>query len=145
MQVLFVLLSGAVLGGRLGALAQMIYLLLGLVGLPVFAGGASGPSVVVGPTGGYLFGYVFAAYLTGRIARSKRSPHLVWMIFATLSGLFLIYAFGEIGLWMWLKISFPALLMFGVIPFLPLDVIKAIMAAYIASRRQVKQLIQKQN
>jgi biotin transport system substrate-specific component len=145
MQVLFVLLSGAVLGGRLGALAQIIYLLLGLVGLPVFAGGASGPSVLVGPTGGYLFGYVFAAYLTGRITESKRSPRLVWMIFATLSGLFLIYAFGEIGLWMWLKISFPALLMFGVIPFLPLDVIKAIMAAYIASRRQVKQLIQKQN
>ena len=145
MQVLFVLLSGAVLGGRLGALAQMIYLLLGLVGLPVFAGGASGPSVLVGPTGGYLFGYVFAAYLTGRIAQSKRSPRLIWMIFATLSGLLLIYAFGEIGLWMWLKISFPALLMFGVIPFLPLDVIKAIMAAYIASRRQVKQLIQKQN
>ncbi len=143
MQVLFVLLSGAILGGRLGALAQMIYLLLGLVGLPVFAGGNAGPSVLIGPTGGYLFGFVFAAYLTGRIAQSKRSSHLSWMIFATLSGLLLIYALGEIGLWMWLRTSLPALLMVGVIPFIPLDIVKAILAAYIATRRQIKQLIHK--
>ena len=141
LQVFFVLLSGAILGGRLGALAQMIYLLLGLVGLPVFAGGGSGPGVLVGPTGGYLFGFVAGAYVTGKITQTKRSTHLVWMIFATLSGLFPIYLLGEIGLWMWLRSSLPILLMAGVIPFLPGDVIKAILAGYIASRKQLKQLL----
>jgi len=145
LQVFFVLLSGAVLGGRLGALAQMIYLLLGLIGLPVFAGGGSGPGVLVGPTGGYLLGFVVAAYLTGRIAEGERFSCLIRMIIASLSGLVPIYLLGEIGLWMWLRSSLPVLLMFGVIPFLPADVIKAIMAAYIASRRQMKQLLQKQN
>jgi biotin transporter BioY len=67
------------------------------------------------------------------------------MILASLSGLVPLYLLGEIGLWMWLRSSLPALLMFGVIPFLPADVIKAIMAAYIASRKQMKQLLQKQN
>ena len=143
LQVFFVLLSGAVLGGRLGALAQMIYLLLGLVGVPVFAGGESGPGVLVGPTGGYLFGFIAAAYVTGKITQTERSTRLVWMLFATLSGLFPIYLLGEIGLWMWLRnSSLPVLLMAGVIPFLPGDIIKAIVAAYIASRKQLKQLLQ---
>jgi len=145
LQVFFVLLSGAVLGGRLGALAQMIYLLLGLIGLPVFAGGESGPGVLVGPTGGYLLGFVVAAYLTGRIAEGERFSSLIRMILGSLSGLVPIYLFGEIGLWVWLRSSLPVLLMFGVIPFLPADVIKAIMAAYIASRRQMRQLLQRQN
>jgi biotin transport system substrate-specific component len=142
LQVFFVLLSGAVLGGRLGALAQMIYLLLGVVGLPVFAGGESGPGVLVGPRGGYLFGFVAAAYVTGKITETKQSANLVWMIFATLSGLAPIYLLGEIGLWMWLRSSLPILLMAGVIPFLPGDIIKAIVAAYIASRKQIKQILQ---
>jgi len=145
LQVFFVLLSGAVLGGRLGALAQIIYLLLGLIGLPVFAGGGSGPGVLVGPTGGYLLGFVLAAYLTGRIAEAKRFPCLIRMTLASLAGLVPIYLLGEIGLWMWLRSSLTVLLMFGVIPFLPADIIKAIIAAYVASRRQVRQLLQKQN
>ena len=142
LQVFFVLLSGAVLGGDLAALAQVIYLLLGLVGLPVFAGGESDPGVLVGPRGGYLFGFVAAAYVTGKIMQTKRSTHLGWMIFATLSGLFPIYLLGEIGLWMWFRSSPPILLMTGVIPFLPGDIIKAIVAAYIANRKQLKQLLQ---
>lgn len=142
LQVFFVLLSGAILGARLGAFAQMIYLLFGLVGLPVFAGGESGPGVLVGPTGGYLFGFVVAAYVTGKITQTKRSTCLAWMIFATLSGLFPIYLLGEIGLWMWLRSSVAIQLMVGVIPFLPGDIIKAIVAAYIASRKQLKQLLQ---
>ena len=145
LQVFFVLLSGAVLGGRLGALAQTIYLLLGLIGLPVFAGGGSGPGVLVGPTGGYLLGFVVAAYLTGKISEGKRFSCLIRMILGTLSGLVAIYLLGEIGLWMWLRSTLSVLLMFGVIPFLPADVIKALMAAYIASRRQMRQLLQKQN
>jgi len=144
LQVFFVLLSGAVLGGRLGALAQIIYLLLGLIGLPVFAGGESGPGVLIGPTGGYLLGFVVGAYLTGRISQNERLSSFIRMAIATLSGLLPIYMLGEIGLWLWLRSSLPVLLMIGVVPFLPLDAVKAIMAAYIASRKQLKQVLRRQ-
>jgi biotin transport system substrate-specific component len=141
LQVFFVLLSGAVLGGMMGALAQVMYLLLGLIGFPVFAGGESGPGVLIGPTGGYLVGFVFGAYVTGRIAQELRSPRLVWMALATTLGLIPIYTLGEIGLWIWVRSSFPLLLMAGVIPFLPGDIIKAVVAAFVATRRHLRQLI----
>jgi biotin transport system substrate-specific component len=143
LQVFFVLLSGAVLGKRLGSLAQMIYLLLGLIGLPVFAGGESGPGVLVGPTGGYLIGFVAAAYLTGMLAESNRGSNFLRMLVASLCGLIPIYLFGVIGLWVWLRSTLPVLLLVGVIPFLPVDAIKAILAGYIASRRQIRQLQEK--
>ena len=142
LQVFFVLLSGAVLGERLGALAQIIYLLLGLIGLPVFAGGESGPAVLVGPTGGYLVGFVAAAYMTGRLAKGSRGTSFIRMLMASVCGLIPIYLLGAIGLWVWLRSSLSALLVIGVIPFLPVDAIKAIIAGYIASRKQIRQLLQ---
>ena len=141
LQVFFVVLSGAVLGEMMGALAQVIYLLLGLIGFPVFAGGESGPGVLIGPTGGYLVGFVIGAYVTGRIAQTLRSPRLVWMALATMLGLIPIYTLGEIELWLWVRSSFSLLLMAGVIPFLPGDIIKAVVAAFVASRRHVRELI----
>ncbi|MBT5875947.1 MAG: biotin transporter BioY, partial [Candidatus Latescibacteria bacterium] len=65
MQSCVVLVAGPVLGARLGALSQIIYLAMGFVGLPVFAGGRAGMGVVMTPTFGYLLGFVAAAYLTG--------------------------------------------------------------------------------
>ena len=58
LQVLFVLLAGAVLGAKMGALSVVIWVMLGAFGLPVFAGGKAGPMVLLGPTGGYLLGFV---------------------------------------------------------------------------------------
>jgi len=141
-QVFFVVLSGAVLGAMRGTLAQVIYLLLGLIGFPVFAGGESGPSVLLGPTGGYLVGFVFAAYVSGKIAQrdSQHPPSLKHMTIATLIGLIPIYTLGDIGLWIWLRTTFSLLLMVGVIPFLPGDIIKAFAAAFVASRGQLRQL-----
>ena len=125
----------------MGALAQMIYVLLGLIGFPVFAGGESGPGVLIGPTGGYLVGFVLGAYVTGRIAQKLRPPRLVWMAFATVLGLIPIYTLGEIGLWIWVRSSFSALVMAGVIPFLSGDIVKALLAAFVASRIHLRQLI----
>ena len=67
-QVLFVLLAGAVLGSARGGLSQIVYVLLGVIGLPVFAGGASGPGVLFGPTGGYIFGFIVAAFVVGALS-----------------------------------------------------------------------------
>src|SRR3989339_1178484 len=65
LQTLMVLLSGAMLGARYGALSQFLYLVLGAAGLPVFAGGSGGIASLFGPTGGYLFSYPIAAFIVG--------------------------------------------------------------------------------
>jgi biotin transport system substrate-specific component len=67
LQTLFVVLAGALLGGRLGALSQVVYLLLGIIGLPVFHGGKGGLGILLGPTGGYLVGFIAAAYVVGKL------------------------------------------------------------------------------
>src|SRR3989344_7330870 len=72
LQTLMVLLSGAMLGSYYGALAMIIYLIVGAIGLPVFAGGSSGIGVLLGPTGGYLFSYPIAAFITGKMLEKKK-------------------------------------------------------------------------
>ena len=71
LQVFFIFLAGAMLGARWGTLSVIVYLLLGIVGLPVFSGGASGLGVLLGPTGGYLIGFVVAAFLVGTLCEKK--------------------------------------------------------------------------
>ncbi len=72
LQTLMVLLSGAMLGPIYGALAMIVYLVLGAIGLPVFAGGSSGVGALLGPTGGYLFSYPVAAFTIGYMLQKKR-------------------------------------------------------------------------
>ena len=72
LQTLVVLLSGAMLGAYYGALSMIIYLSLGVIGLPVFAGGSSGIGVLFGPTGGYLFSYPIAAFVIGKMLENKK-------------------------------------------------------------------------
>ena len=68
LQTLFTYLAGAVLGPSLGALSQVIYILLGGIGLPVFAGGKAGFGTLLGPTGGYLFGFIAASFAIGKLS-----------------------------------------------------------------------------
>lgn len=93
----FVLLAGLLLGGRLGGLAVALYLLAGILGLPVFAGGTSGWERIIGPTGGYLIGYLLAAIVAGTIAYSGRSFVLRDMA-ATLSAQAVLFVCGLAGL-----------------------------------------------
>ena len=71
LQTLMVLLSGAMLGAYFGALSMIIYLILGAIGLPVFAGGSSGIGALFGPSGGYLFSYPVAAFVIGFMLQKK--------------------------------------------------------------------------
>ena len=80
LQTLFVNLAGALLGGYLGALSQVVYILLGVIGLPVFAGGKAGAGVLLGPTGGYLIGFVVGAFVIGKLTTIRKKPGLVWLI-----------------------------------------------------------------
>src|SRR3989339_566072 len=74
LQTLVVLLSGAVLGPYYGALSMILYVAVGALGLPVFAGGGSGIGALLGPTGGYLFSYFIAAFFIGKIVEMRKKP-----------------------------------------------------------------------
>jgi biotin transport system substrate-specific component len=131
MQVVFVLLAGFVLGPWLGALSMLVYVVLGLI-MPVYAGGASGVGTLLGPTGGYLWGFVVAAWLTGWQSRRLRSPRLVSLVLAGAIGLLPIYALGAVWLAISLHLSARAALAAGVTPFIVFDCLKAGLAGLTA-------------
>jgi biotin transport system substrate-specific component len=137
--VFMVLLAGALLGPRLGLLSQLTYLAIGLVGAPVFAGGKFGLLTMLGPTGGYLVAFPLAAYLAGVVAMRAQSRLSLTMGLA-LSSLTLLLV-GGLGLALWgratgLHPGIPEALAYGfatgVIPFVPLDMVKAVAAAAVA-------------
>jgi len=90
LQTMMVYLSGLVLGGRGGALSQAIYLLLGLLGLPVFASGG-GPAYILSPTFGYLFAFVPASMVVGFLVRRLRGH---WRILSIVAGMLVVYSIG---------------------------------------------------
>lgn len=122
-----VLLAGILLGSRWGAAAVAAYLVEGLLGMPVFAGGAAGPVVFAGPTAGYLVGFLPAAYLTGRLAELGWDRTPAKAAAAMLLGSSAIFACGLLNLARFLPLS--QLLSAGLIPFLPGDVVKSALAA----------------
>ncbi len=131
LQTLFLYLSGALLGGRLGALSQVIYILLGIIGLPVFSGGKAGIGVLFGPTGGYIVGFIAAAYIVGRLNEIKKTPGFFWVAASMAAGTTVIYVFGVIQLSFVAKLSIEKALSVGVLPFLIGDGLKIIAATII--------------
>ena len=134
LQVLFVLLAGMVLGPRLAALSVLAYLALGLVA-PVYAGGTSGLGVLFGPTGGYLWGFVLAALITGAVS-ARGNASLARFVGAGLLGIVPIYVLGAAWLAAQLHLGFGAAFVAGVAPFVWLDALKAV-AAGLAARSLV--------
>ena len=126
LQTLGGLFTGAVLGGRRGALALLLYLAEGAVGLPVFAGGA-GIVYMLGPTGGYLVSYPVAAGLVGWLAERGWDRKLAWTTAAMSLGLLVIYAFGVVWLAGFLGDLWTALVQ-GMLIFIPGDLIKIAIA-----------------
>lgn len=126
-QTFAVLLTGALLGSRRGGLALLAYLAQGAAGLPVFAGGAGGTAHLLGPTGGYLLGFVAAAALVGWLAERgwDRTPWLTAA--AMILGNLVIYAFGVTRLSVF--VGAPQAVPLGLVPFIPGDLIKVGLAA----------------
>jgi biotin transport system substrate-specific component len=128
LQTLGVLFTGAVLGSRRGTLALLLYLTEGTLGLPVFAGGASGVGYMLGPTGGYLVGFVVAAGVVGRLAQRGWDRRLVWAAVAMVIGNVIIYACGVAWLAVFLGDLWGALVK-GMLLFVVGDLIKIAVAA----------------
>jgi len=131
-QTFFLNAAAVLLGGPLGAASQFIYIMLGVVGMPVFAGGKAGLGVLFGPTGGYLTGFVLGAFVIGFIANRKKDAGVLWYIFSMFIGMVIIYATGVAQLSFVAKLSLIKAAAVGVVPFLPGDIIKIILAAIIS-------------
>ncbi|WP_392486860.1 biotin transporter BioY [Haloimpatiens sp. FM7315] len=93
LQFLFCAFAGMLLGSRLGALSQIVYVTIGLIGVPVFTEGG-GPGYIFKPTFGYLIGFIVSAYVIGKITEKIKELTLVKALSATLSGLFFVYLLG---------------------------------------------------
>ena len=133
LQVFFVLLAGLVLGARWGGTSMVVYVMLGIIGLPVFAGGSSGLGVLLGPTGGYLIGFVAGAFVTGLIY-NKAGDSVPATIGAMIGGLVVIYLLGVMQLSLVANMSIQQAVAVGMIPFLIGDAIKIVAALIVADR-----------
>ncbi|MBO0887707.1 biotin transporter BioY [Candidatus Bathyarchaeota archaeon] len=135
LQVFAVFLITMILGSRLGALACFTYLLLGLSGLPVFAGLTSGVAVVAGPTGGYLVGFVAGPLIGGLLCRRRartRRADSVRLLAAALVTLGTIYLVGVSWLTFYFHLDYYRGILIGAVPFIGIDSIKAVVAVPVA-------------
>ena len=142
LQTFFVLLSGALLGSGLGVFTQMSYIILGIFGMPIFTQAGSGWNYLLGPTGGYVFGFLLAVFWLGSLIKHGRD---------SLTRTFLIFCLGDIILLscgtLWLKLLFglsvTKALFIGFLPFIPADLVKALLAAtiYLRLKNRIKEVL----
>jgi biotin transport system substrate-specific component len=127
-QTFAVLLSGAVLGSTLGPASQILYFLLGAIGLPFYAGGERGWTTAFGATGGYLIGFAVAAWIVGRLAELRQDRSVITAIPAFLAGNVIIHLFGVPWLAYRLGVSWPEAVQLGTVPFIIGDLVKVVVA-----------------
>ncbi len=118
-----------VLGMMKEAVSVIVYLLIGLVGVPVFSGFSGGPAKLIGPTGGYLVGYVFMAVVAGAFV-DKFDGKIVPSVIGLLLGTVVLYAMGTVWFCIQAKTGVASALMLCVIPFIPGDIAKIIIASF---------------
>ena len=139
LQLLFTMLAGLLLGGKLGAVSVCLYIAMGLMGLPVFAAGG-GPSYVLNPSFGYIVGFALASYVTGTVANRVPRPGYGRLLAANLIGLGIVYLLGmayyyllsnfylgkPIGLW--------PLFLYCFLLAVPGDIVLCVLAAVLGKR-----------
>lgn len=131
-QPLFAMMAGAVLGSKRGALSMTLYMLMGVVGLPVFSNGAGGPGYILTPSFGYIIGFIFCAYAVGKIVEISRANNSkTGLVIAPFVGLMIDYIIGVPYLYMIFNvvmgkaIDVNTALVYGFYPFIILDLVKA--------------------
>ncbi|HMA60672.1 MAG TPA: biotin transporter BioY [Halanaerobiales bacterium] len=127
LQMFFTFMAGGLLGKKYGFFSQLIYILIGAIGLPVFAGGTGGFGILFGPTGGYVLGFLAAGYIAG-FSKDTFISKLLYMLLA----LIVIYLLGTTRLMMVIQVDFIKALTIGVTPFIIGDLMKVALAAYLS-------------
>lgn len=148
LQTMVVVLAGLILGSNNGALSQLLYVVIGLIGIPIFAGGG-GFAYALKPSFGFLLGFIVAAYAVGRVREVLKKPSFIGYLAAALVSLVIIYIIGVIYMYfiltlylgkdMTLWAAFGA----GMVPYILPDIVKCIVAALLAYR--LVPILQKQN
>ncbi|MCT2535689.1 biotin transporter BioY [Aquibacillus koreensis] len=129
-QTLAVGLTATIIGSRYGAIAMICYALLGAAGVPVFAGLKGGAQILLGPTGGYIFGFILTAYVTGLILEKTKYTLTMAMIANTV-GMLITLIFGAIQLKFVLDYTWAQAIGTGVFPFIVVGLIKAFLASWL--------------
>ncbi|MDE6893304.1 MAG: biotin transporter BioY [Lachnospiraceae bacterium] len=125
-----VYLTVYILGMKMGSVSVLIYVLMGFVGVPVFTGFSGGIGKVLGPTGGYIIGYLFMAPIIGFFV-DKWKTNYILIVLGMLLGTAVCYLFGTLWLAYQGGMSFSAALAAGVLPFIPADIVKLILAVLV--------------
>jgi biotin transport system substrate-specific component len=133
LQTMGVFIAAGLLGWKYGTLSVVIYVLLGAVGVPVFAGFSGGVGTLVGPTGGYILGFIFTALAVGLITKFFGTKLYV-LIIAMVVGLALCYLFGTIWFMIVYQCDFVSALVMCVIPYLIFDGCKILVASILVNR-----------
>ena len=128
-----IMLIGTIFDYKLSTIAVCLYLLMGFVGVPVFAGYESGPTVMFGVTGGFLFGYIPLAFCTAFLT-SRKQYKLIGMLEGMIIGTIILYLIGTIWFMVYLNTTIDKALMACVIPFLLGDLIKIFMVCVISPK-----------
>jgi biotin transport system substrate-specific component len=139
LQTFFAILAGAILGSRLGTISMTVYLLVGLVGVPVFSRFGAGLSSIFSPTFGFIISYIFTAFIIGKIVEKNKS--LPFFIIAALIGMAVNYLFGTNWMYFAYKLwaaapdgfTYKLAWLWMVVP-LPKDIILAVFAGIMAHR-----------
>ncbi|MCX7918117.1 MAG: biotin transporter BioY [bacterium] len=129
LQTFFVIFLGAALGRKYAAVTQFGYVLLGASGLPIFAGASFGLMHLSGPTGGYLIGFIAAAYLVGKLIPNTKPASYFQILRAMILGSLLILLFGTFQLAFIMHLDWKHAVVAGFLPFIPGDMLKSILAA----------------
>ena len=133
LQTFAVCLTAGLLGWKRATLTTIVYILLGMIGLPVFTGFNSGIAAVTGPTGGYIVGFIFTALIVG-LAVEKVGRKIWQNVVFMVIGILVCYLFGTVWFVIAYKVSFVSALSTCVIPFLLPDAVKIVLAAVLVNR-----------
>lgn len=134
-QIFAIFLSAIILGSRLATLSQIIYIMLGAIGVPVFSHFSGGLQSLVGPTGGFIISFPIVSFIVGKGLEKDRVPFSV--VFSLLFSLLLCYSFGVLQLSFVIKISMKKAIMIGAVPYIPLDLVKIFIAYLIGTKVKI--------
>ncbi len=138
-QVFFCLMSGILLGAKLGMTSQIVYIAVGLCGIPVFTMG-SGPAYVLQPTFGYLLGMIVCTFVVGKLTERLEKPKILKLFLISIIGILFMYIIGVPYLYLIKNVylnsqtSFWKVLYYGFVTTIPGDIIKSYLAALIGAR-----------
>ncbi len=140
LQVFFIVLAAMLLGGKFGALSVVVYVMLGLIGIPIFTEGG-GFFYILKPTFGYLIGFIIGAYVIGKIANAVPNPSIKRLLIADFIGVLIMYVFGVVYFYMasnlWVgggSISIGDCLLYCFVLLFPKDLAISVIAVFISKR-----------